>query len=48
MYHKKKQIKIINKEDRRKLGKDGYVYGLDYGDSFMFVYLSPNSLSFIH
>lgn len=29
-------------------GEDGYVYGMDCGDGFSGVYLSPNSLSCIH
>lgn len=29
-------------------GGNIYVYGMDYGDSFTGIYLSPNSISCIH
>ena len=37
-----------NKQARRKLVGDGYVYGLDSGDGFTGIYLFLNSLSSIH
>ena len=38
----------IENEALFPLGGDGYVYGLDGGDGFTGVFLSPNSLSCIH
>ena len=29
-------------------GDDGYVHGIDCGDGLTNIYLSPNSLSYIH
>ena len=37
-----------NSRGRRKLGGEGYVYGLDDGDGFMRVHLPLNSPSCIH
>lgn len=37
-----------NKQARRKLGGDGYIYGLDSGDGFTGIYLFPYSSSRIH
>ena len=27
---------------------DGYIYGIDYGDGFMGIYISPNSSNSMH
>lgn len=42
-----KIIAIIITGREETLGEDGYVYGLDGGDSFLGVYVSPNSMNCI-
>ena len=38
---------ITIREQEETFGVDGYVYGIDYGNNFMNVYLSPKSSSCI-
>lgn len=44
-------VPITNNNNKREqeetFGVDGYVYGIDYGNNFMNVYLSPKSSSCI-
>ena len=39
------KILIINEEDRKKLGGDGYVHGFDCSDGFTDIGLLPDSSS---
>ena len=46
--HTHKHTQITTKGQEETLGGDGYLYGLDGGNGFMGIYLSPNSLSCTH